>query len=221
MYMKDNGKTTKETVEGNNSGRMVLCMKDIGRTTWHMGMVDLSIQMEIYTKESGLKTRPMEKALIYQSVEPSMWEIGWQTNKMDKERKPGQIKQSIWDPIKMGRNMEKENSCGLMIVPIKEISSKTTSVVVGNTSGKMDVPSLVNGKIIKCREKESLYGQMVGSILETMSMIANKAMEYSPLKMAESMKDSGSMENSMEMESIKKKNSPGKEYGKMERELNG
>jgi hypothetical protein len=66
-----------------------------------------------------------------------MWEIGKTINKMELDNNLGQIKRFIKVSIKMEKNTEKESSCGLMIVHMKDNSSKIISTGKVGTNGKM------------------------------------------------------------------------------------
>ncbi len=72
----------------------------------------------------------------------------------------GQIKQYIKVNIKMEKSMAKECFYGLMIVLIKDNFLKIIFMVQENILGKMEEYIQDNGKIIKCKEKEFLHGQM-------------------------------------------------------------
>ena len=112
---------------------------------------------------------------------------------MDKVNKPGLMKLFILAITEMEENTVKVNSCGLMIVHMKEIFLKIISMALENMNGRMEESTKVNGKIIKCKEKVLSPGLMVENMLEIILKIVNKALEFSHLKMEEYMKENGQM----------------------------
>jgi len=58
----------------------------------------------------------------------------------------------------MGKSMEKENFYGKMIVCMKDNFFRTIFMVLENIFGKMVEFMKDNGRTIKCKEKECLYG---------------------------------------------------------------
>lgn len=140
---------------------------------------------------------------------------------MDKVNKPGLMKLFILAITEMEENTVKVNSCGLMIVHMKEIFLKIISMALENMNGRMEESTKVNGKIIKCKEKVLSPGLMVENTLEIILKIVNKALEFSHLKMEEYMKGSGLMENNMAEEFLKRKTFHEREFGKMEKESGG
>lgn len=87
-----------------------------------------------------------------------------------------------------------------------------------STFGRMEGSLTVSGITIKCMEKVFLLGQMVVNMKELIKMIRSMGSEFSPLEMAECMKDNGRTENSMDVEYTERKKSLEKAFGKMELE---
>ena len=86
------------------------------------------------------------------------------------------------------------------------------------TFGRTEGSLMVNGTTTKCMEKVFLHGQMVANMKELIKMIRSMGLEFSPLEMVESMKDSGRMESSTDVEYTERKKSREKACGKMELE---
>jgi hypothetical protein len=90
------------------------------------------------------------------------------------------------------------------------------------TSGKITESMMETGRITKCTEKVSSHGKMERNTLESTSKIKSKAKEYSHGLMADATTASGSMADSMEMESTRhQKAIRRRDSGRTERMLNG
>jgi hypothetical protein len=89
-------------------------------------------------------------------------------------------------------------------------------------NGQTEESMTVNGKIITCTEKESTHGKMAEDMRETISMIGSTDSVYTPGKTEDNISGTGKMENNMVKEHIDKQEAKRrKEFGKMEKELNG
>ena len=113
---------------------------------------------------NGLKIKLMAKEFTYLNLELNMLANGLMIDKMEMGRSIGLIKLFISDSIKMEKNTVKANLCGLMTAHIKEISYKIIFMDMENINGRMAEYIKENGKIIKCREKALLHGQMEENI---------------------------------------------------------
>ncbi len=114
------------------------------------------------------------------------------------------------------------NSRGLMAALIKVSSTRTISRGKVSINGLMDVSMRVNGRTIKWRAWGYSHGLMVASMKVNISMIRKKArVSFSGL-MAENTKETGKMENNMELVftllPLEKRRG---ESGMKERELHG
>jgi hypothetical protein len=120
-----------------------------------------------------------------------MLETGKRISKTGMVRNHGPMRPSIRDSIRMVKSMERESSCGLMIVPMKENSSKITFTESANIRGKTEESMKGNGKIIRCKAKVYLPGSTAGDMKAVTSMIRKKDLVSLLLEMEESTKGSG------------------------------
>ncbi len=144
MYMRENGRISKEMGEVCNNGKMVLSTRGTGKTTVGMAMEDSYTQTEMFTSASGRMIVQMAKVKLYyiqgsisQQMGPLMKETGLMINNMAKGRKSGQIKLFLKDSTKMAKSMGKVNSSGEMIAPTRGISGRTTYQEKADMNGKM------------------------------------------------------------------------------------
>jgi hypothetical protein len=186
-----------------------------------MAQVGLSMLMAMSILDNGHMIKRMVLALICLNVALSMSEIGLMINRTAMDNRLGQMKLFISESIKLVKSTAKANSCGLTTVHIMGTSSKTTFMATANINGKTAEYMKESGKIIKCKAKALSHGQMEENMSAIIFRIGNKALGYLLSKMVEFTRDNGSMENNTEKVSSKRKTSHVKEFGKMERELNG
>ena len=132
--------------------------------------------MEIFMTGFGRMIRHMDMASILISMKPDIKVIGKKTNNTEKVSKHGPMVQAMKETISKARNMVLASSHGLMAAHIKDSSTRTISRDKGSINGQMDVSMRVNGRTIKW-----------------------KAWEFSPGQMAENTRETGRMENSMEL----------------------
>jgi len=122
----------------------------------------------------------------------------------------------------MERSMEKVNSCGQMVLDMKENSMITISMVEEFMNGQMEGNLTENGRIIRCTETDASHGKMEESIKENIEMIRKKALVLFHGLMEGSMLVIGDKENNMEKElTLHQKEMKNMVNGKMERELDG
>lgn len=159
------------------------------------------------------------KAHIFIWMERGTKGIGEKTNSMDLELRPGLIMLGTRVTMNLARNMELEHSDGQITLCILENFTITTYMEREFTHGLMDVNTRENGVIIRCMVKAPLLGLMAESMLESMQMTKNTAMENSFGQILAATKEIGKMGNKMVKEFIlrvrAKKNM---ENGKKEKE---
>ena len=180
-------------------GQMAHSMRVGGKTTRLMAKVVSSMLMEIFMMDSGRMTRHMDTASILILTEPDIKVIGKKTNNTEKVSKHGPMVQAMKETISKARNMVLASSHGLMAAHIKDSSTRTISRDKGSINGQMDVSMRVNGRTIKWKAWEFSPGQMVASTKVNISMIRKKEKESFSGRMVENTRETGRMENSMEL----------------------
>lgn len=96
---------------------------------------------------------------------------------MDTVRKLTQMELFMMVIFPMGPKMDKARSSGLTVQPTLAISKTITSMAMAFTRGKRAKCIKVNGKPIKCMEKENSHGQMVEFIKAVTSKTKNMGKE--------------------------------------------
>jgi hypothetical protein len=118
--------------------------------------------------------------------------------------------------------MDMEFTSGPTGASIKATGTKTKSLGMVSTTGKMAVLIKGTGMKIICMEREFMSGQMEGPTRASTSTTRSKVLESTPIPMADPTKESGSMVSSMERESSSLlKELRGKVCGQRERECGG
>ena len=164
----DNGIQVSEMVLVVKCGQMVQDMKAIGNLIKLTVKENLSMLTEIYTRASGSMTKLMVKVLIRMPTEPTIMEIGSTINNMVSEWSPGLMVLSTKEIISMERKRVKENLHLLMEVITKENLNRMRYVDTESTTGQMVSNMTDNGVIIKCMEKEFLFGKTKRNIKDNL-----------------------------------------------------
>jgi len=148
--------------------------------------------------------------------------IGWLINNMERGGNIGQVANSSKVLIIKAVKMDKEYSDGPTEIPMKVNSKIIKWMDLVFSCGKIN-NTKVNGKEVKCMEKENSNGLMGEDILAIINSIKKMAMGNSFGPMENITKDNGKMESNTVMVSIEaltwtKKEKP---IGMMERGLSG
>jgi hypothetical protein len=116
---------------------------------------------------------------------------------MEKEKKPGKMELLTMAATKKAKKMDLEVLLGPTDPSILVILRITASKAKVNTLGKMVVSTSVNGKPIKCTEKESLSGSMEKCTGEITTKTKSKDREFLHGQTDVNTKASGSTANKM------------------------
>ena len=135
--------------------------------------------MVIYMMESGKMTKHMVLASTPILTEQNMRVIGLMTSNTVKEKKSGQMVLSMKVIINSERRMEKVNSYGQTDLRMKVSFWITIYMVMESTNGLMEENSLVIGYAIRCMGRVYLPGLMEEDMKVTITMIKNRELECS------------------------------------------
>lgn len=134
-----------------------------------------------------------------------MLEIGKTINSKDMDSKSGKMEHSTKATISQARNKAKERSFGETIAHTKGNLRKTIFMAMENMFGKMEECMRENGIIIRCMEKDCLFGPMAEDTKVATKTIKNMVLASLLLRMGGFTKDNGRMGNSMGEEDIKRR----------------
>lgn len=119
-------------------------------------------------KESGLMIKQKERVYTFILMELRIRESGITINNMGMDIKNGQMDHSMRGIMLKEQRKGMGFSIGQMEINTKESSNLTILKDLENILGLIKESMKDFGKIIKCMEKELLYGQMVENMRETM-----------------------------------------------------
>ena len=197
--------------------------KDSGNKERQMVKGRLCMLMEIYTEGHGRMTSAMASVSIATQKVPFTKENGWTIPNREKAKKPGQLVTNILANTRMVSNMDTARSSGLTDHPIKVTGLKTTSLVLGSTSGLIIGNILAIGVITTCVVWAYTY-TLTGLFMKaTSKMIRKTVTEFINGSMAADLKVSGTTESNMALDSTKtqSKARSNSVFGNMESGLNG
>lgn len=158
ISMKDNGisKPIYVTVKVSKFQKMVLFTRVSGQLTRHTAWVDLFTATVMFMTASGMKIN--NTATVPTNIQMALTtkEIGLMTSRTAKERKHGPINRPMKAHMRWARRKAKVSS-----------------------PGKTKVPILVSSKVITCTDRESIFGLMNVSMMETGLITRWMVMVYS------------------------------------------
>jgi len=118
-------------------------------------------------------------------------------SRMDMGRSSERMGLAIREGMLMARNKDMDRLNELMEAAMKGSFWRTIYMGTGCICGMTEGCIRESGILIRCMDRESLYGVMAGVMLDSILMIRNKEKESSRDLMAEGMRESDLMENSM------------------------
>ena len=168
LFILVNGTLVSEMVSVVKCGQMVQDMRVTGNPIKLTVKENLSMPTETFTRANGSMIKLMEKVLIPMPMELTIMVIGSTINNMVLEWNLGLTVLNTKVTISMVKKREKENSHSLMEVITKENLNKMRYVGTESTIGLMVSNMTDNGVIIKCMEKEFLFGKTKRNIKDNL-----------------------------------------------------
>lgn len=159
------------------SFQMELSSKEISLIAVQKEKEKLDLRIKTFMKANGIRIWPTDLAFTFTLLEQYMKGTGRTTFSMVLEFNYGLTKANIKEIIDLVRNMDKENILGQMAVIIRVLGIVIRFQVPGNIYGWMEEHILVNGWITRCMERLTIFGKMVGNMMDTMPLIKSKALE--------------------------------------------
>jgi hypothetical protein len=159
LSIQVNGIQVSEMVLVVKCGQMAQDMKVIGNLIKPTVKENLSMLTVIFMRANGSMIKLMEKVLILTPMELITMVIGLMINNMVSEWSHGLMGLNTKVTISTVKKKAKENLHLLMEAITKVNLNKMKYVGMENTIGQMVSNMTANGVIIKCTEKEFLFGR--------------------------------------------------------------
>lgn len=137
------------------------------------------MEMGVHMKVCGSIINEKEKASLYALTERNTMANGETTDRQEAAVRAGLMDHIMTASIKMDWNMVTVSFVGLTRAPMLEDSITTWKKEKDVIVGTMARPSKEIGRIIRCMEKESLYGLTAEHTKDNTSTIEKKAMVFS------------------------------------------
>ena len=243
LFIKGSGKGIKDTDMEFRYGLMVLSMKDSGKIIKLMVKVRFIMLMEIFLKGNGKMIKLMEEECINMLMVQNMKEIGKMIYKKDQAQRFGLMDHNTKGNTVKDKSMGTESMSGMMdqlmkdngltiklmeqylfFITLNTLIFETYQLTYYRdfTNGQMEESIMVSGVITRCMEQVCTTGLMGDNTRDNIKKTKRKDTGFIIGQMEEYMKDSGSMENSMEKANIRiKAGLLNLEYGRTVRGLNG